>query len=321
MEDHFDLEALEKEAWPLKKKFLRMIEPYRLDLWRYCRSLTRSAWDAEDLVQETLMRAFASLGQVWQPLMPKSYLFRIATNTWINQSRRNKISFSPIVEETQLTDDVELHKFEVHEAIELLIQHLPPRQVVVILLIDVFDFTARETAEMIATTEGAVKAILHRARVKLKSLSNGEISQNEQESKHVQRIPDPTLVQAFIEAFNRRDPDAMAALLADHAYNDIVHVGQEYGRETIRTYSIRDTMQNPTIHLQTAHYHTLLGKPVVVFLVETESGPQLNDMCYMETEDSKIVYIKDFYFCKQLLTEAAQELNISVAQLTYDIHY
>lgn len=313
MKNDFDLQALEKEAWPLKKKFLKMIEPYRTDLWNYCRKLTRSPWDAEDLVQETLMKAFASLGQIWQPLIPKSYLFRIATNTWLNHYRKQqRIVYS--IEENLMEDEVVSYKFEVQEAIELLVQQLPPRQVVTILLIDVFDFTARETAEMLMTTESAVKSILYRARVKLKSVVEKE-SNAEETMKQI--IPDTAIVNAFIEAFNRRDPDAMAALFSENAYNDIVHVGQEFGRETIRNYSIRDTMLDPTITLQTAHYHTLLGKPVIVMILETESGQYLSEMIYVETEDDKIVYKQDYYFCLDLLAEAATELNISVAERTY----
>ncbi|MBD3921953.1 RNA polymerase sigma factor [Paenibacillus sp. PR3] len=53
-------------------------------------ALTKSPWDAEDLMQEAVMKAYAILPQLHQPLQPKAYLFRIASNTWIDQCRRSK---------------------------------------------------------------------------------------------------------------------------------------------------------------------------------------------------------------------------------------
>ncbi|WP_432767210.1 RNA polymerase sigma factor [Rossellomorea marisflavi] len=52
-----DLESLGSPLRDLEREFKEKIEPYRSDLWRYCRTLTRSPWDAEDLVQDTLLRA------------------------------------------------------------------------------------------------------------------------------------------------------------------------------------------------------------------------------------------------------------------------
>lgn len=316
MQEHFDLESLEKDMWPIKKRFLQVIEPYRSDLWMYCRSLTGSTWDAEDLVQETLMKALASLGQIWQPLSTKPYLFRIATNTWLNQIRRNKITFQVLEESFQLADTAESPKFDVHLAIELLVQQLPPRQTVILLLIDVFDFTARETGEMLSITEGAVKAALHRARTKLKSMQESGISQEDtnslsrQTNEQVRHTQNRLLIDAFIDAFNRRDPDAMVALLDENATWDGVHVGQEYGREVSKQWSIADDFKDPDIDRQRAEFSMLWGRPVVLMLLETETGPQLNDIVYLDTEEDKITFRKHYYFCFDLLSEAAVELGI-----------
>src|SRR5215470_19039395 len=75
-----------QQAW---HRFLQRTEGIRPDLHRYCRSLTRSIWDAEDLVQDTMLRAFAKLGEFSNPIdNAKSYLFRIATNLWVDRVRR-----------------------------------------------------------------------------------------------------------------------------------------------------------------------------------------------------------------------------------------
>src|SRR4051794_37122364 len=70
-------------------RFLDIYEPLRPDLYRYCRYLTRSPWDAEDLAQDSLARAFVTLGQLGsEPPNARAWLFRVASNLWIDHTRR-----------------------------------------------------------------------------------------------------------------------------------------------------------------------------------------------------------------------------------------
>ena len=72
-------------------RFLDLYEPLRPELYRYCRHLTRSPWDADDLVQDALFRAFAKLGCMNEPpVNPRAWLFRIASNLWIDRVRAQK---------------------------------------------------------------------------------------------------------------------------------------------------------------------------------------------------------------------------------------
>src|SRR5262245_16745705 len=71
--------------------FVETYEPLRTDLYRYCRHLTRSPWDAEDLVQDALARAFVTLGQMGTaPPNPRAWLFRVASNLWIDRVRQRR---------------------------------------------------------------------------------------------------------------------------------------------------------------------------------------------------------------------------------------
>jgi len=305
------LEQLEQEAWTIKKKYYTIIEPYRSDLWRYCKFLTGSSWDAEDLVQETLLRSFAMLAQVWQPLNPKSYLFKIATNTWINQNRK-KLDNQEIHEDSIAMENEK--SYLAIEAIEHLVHYLPPRQVVAILLIDVFQFTALETASLINTTEGAVKAILNRGRVKLRTISK---------QKEMNLKPNTTekfnrsIMNAFLEAFNNRDPEAIASLLNENAVADIVHVAREYGKETISKHSLMDLYKDPTINNQRAIITELWDRPVIAICHNSNGVFELNDIYSFKVEENKIVEWRSYYFCKDLLSQAALELKISVHEKTY----
>src|SRR5688500_4623345 len=82
-------------AW---HRFLEVYEPLRSPLVRYCRHLSRSPWDAEDLCQDTLARAFVTLGQSGEPPPnPRAWLFRVASNLWIDRVRRGAPPLPPAV--------------------------------------------------------------------------------------------------------------------------------------------------------------------------------------------------------------------------------
>src|SRR5688572_22879206 len=70
-------------------RFLDVYEPLRSELYRYCRYLTRTPWDAEDLAQDAMARAFVTLGCMHEaPPNPRAWLFRVASNLWIDRTRR-----------------------------------------------------------------------------------------------------------------------------------------------------------------------------------------------------------------------------------------
>src|SRR5215218_2300642 len=83
-----ELQNTTQRSWT---RFLRTYEPLRPELYRYCRHLTRSPWDAEDLAQDTLTRAFVTLGQLGDaPENPRAWLLRVASNLSIDRARRRR---------------------------------------------------------------------------------------------------------------------------------------------------------------------------------------------------------------------------------------
>ncbi|MBW2282347.1 MAG: RNA polymerase sigma factor, partial [Deltaproteobacteria bacterium] len=74
-------------------RYLDLLNPFRPDLYRYCLRLTGGdVWDAEDLVQETVVRGFATLGARYRPIdNPRGYLVRIASNLWMDAMRRRQL--------------------------------------------------------------------------------------------------------------------------------------------------------------------------------------------------------------------------------------
>jgi RNA polymerase sigma factor (sigma-70 family) len=298
------LEALAKELRAMRKPFDELIEEYRKPLWRYCLRLTGSIWDAEDLVQETLTKAFARLVSFWQPLDPKPYLFRIATNAWIDTLRRTQpltVDLDVIPEVADTAPD----PGEPWGAMETVIDLLPPRQRVILLLIEVFAFTAPEVAAMLSLTEGAVRAALHRARATLRQ----QRTSITKEGGAVRRVPNPAVVTRFMDAFNRRDIEAIASLLDEGASTAIVGIAEEQGREFVLKYSMKDGFAMPEEFV--AELGLLSGREVLCIYFRTPVHERaLGWVMEVTTAGERVTGLKGYWFTPEFLEAAAAELGV-----------
>jgi len=150
-----------------RNAFLDLVEDLRVELFGYCRSLTGDPFDAEDLAQETLLRAFWRMTSEPGIENPRAYLFRTATHAFIDERRR--VPRRGVPEElTEIPAPEAPPAVEVRDAMEKAARVLAPRERAVLLLKDVFAFTLAEAAGFLETTVGAVKAALHRARTKIR---------------------------------------------------------------------------------------------------------------------------------------------------------
>ena len=201
--------------------FVDTYEPLRSDLYRYCRHLTRSPWDAEDLAQDALARAFVTLGQMGEPPPnPRAWLLRVASNLWLDQLRRRRTEQRL---EAQQESVGAADARDTREAVGTLLGELAPQERAAVVLKDVFELSLDEIAETLSTTIGAVKAALHRGRGKL-------IDPPPEPS----RAPLPAVLDAFCAAFNAGDLDRLTALLLDTASVEVVGATTQYGPEAAR---------------------------------------------------------------------------------------
>lgn len=153
---------------------------------RYCLSLTKSGWDAEDLAQDTWLKAIKKLNEAGHA-NPEAYLLTIAKRTWIDQARRKAVLTRILKRQERqpfaLSDN---GSFEIETVFQSLMKHMPPLQRTVFLLRDVLGYSISEAADMLKTTEGAVKAAHHRARQSLKvvkeELERGDLPLPEDDS-------------------------------------------------------------------------------------------------------------------------------------------
>jgi RNA polymerase sigma-70 factor, ECF subfamily len=298
-----ELNQLQQPLHDLHKQFITLVTPLRPDLYKYCLRLTNSPFEAEDLVQESLTRAFSRLSQIFQPLDLRRYIFRIATNVWIDQHRRARlINFEPLDEEILTLEPDGEPDGRVLEAMNMVVELLEPRQRVAVLLKDVFDFSLAEIAEFLETTPGAVKALLNRGRSRL--------AQSHQ-SHSPSRVDEDRLRLAslYVERLNARDWEGVEALLRADATESVQGVIEAYGRETIRvkilegaTQSLPDTFRAELIVLD--------GEPLVLWMWASDDGQVIiQDVERLWTDGQAITRLHSYYFCPDTVREVGRRLG------------
>lgn len=182
------------------------------ELRRYGMKITGSAWEADDLAQETAIRLMRALEQAPGRPLSRAYAFRVSLNLWRDRCR--KLQRTPETLENgqfELAASVE-SPLAARELLEQLAERLPPFAFVAVLLADVFDFTARETASMIASAEGAVQTALSRARKKLRALASegyGVKLSQAPRKRAGESAADSLLLEAVLDGFRRRSPAAI----------------------------------------------------------------------------------------------------------------
>jgi RNA polymerase sigma-70 factor (ECF subfamily) len=189
--------------------FLETVAHIRPRLHRYCARMTGSAFDGEDVVQDALFDAYRKLDSYDEsrPLAP--WLFRIAHHRAIDHLRRRGVreaaesmaAGSDIVEADRPVSD------DVRQAMDRLVGHLPPKERACVLLKDVFDYSLEETADLVDSSVGGVKAALHRGRRKLERLAAQPVSPAPVATSTLQ------LAQRYADGFNRRAWDELRGLI------------------------------------------------------------------------------------------------------------
>jgi RNA polymerase sigma-70 factor (ECF subfamily) len=248
--------------------FEQLVSPYQRELHVHCYRILGSLADAEDGLQETLMAAWQGLGGFEGRASIRTWLYRIATTRCLNMlraaSRRPPMGLSMDLlppEPTRLSEIVWLEpypdallddppdrapgpeaRYESREAISLAfvtaLQLLPPRQRAILVLRDVLDFSAKEVAGMIETSEQSVTSALKRARANLtRELPPADKSDQANESSHAPAdlagpAAEQELLSQLVQAFEAGDVDGLVALMTEDAWLRMPPVPLEYqGRE------------------------------------------------------------------------------------------
>jgi RNA polymerase sigma-70 factor (ECF subfamily) len=219
----------------------RQLEDYRRELTGYCYRMLGSAFEAEDAVQETMLRAWRSLDRFEGRAALRSWLYRIATNVCLDMlngkerrirplelgpagtidspltTRSSEAWLEPIPDGQVLAGDGDPAQLaEERETLRLAfvaaLQHLPPQQRAVLILREVLRWRASEVAELLDTSVASVNSSLQRARA---SLDATELTPSEP----LQPLDEEQqeLLKRYVDAFQRYDMEALTALLHEDA--------------------------------------------------------------------------------------------------------
>jgi RNA polymerase sigma-70 factor, ECF subfamily len=225
--------------------FERLIWPYRAELLAHCYRMLGSVHDAEDALQDALLRAWRGLPQFEGRSSLRSWLYRIATNSCLRLIERRPQRVLPIDYGPQsdphddlappLVESVWVEPYpdgaigpgyaspdavyEQRESVELAfvaaLQHLPPRQRAVLILRDVLGFSGAEVAETLETTPEAVYSALQRAHKSVEEHLPALSQQETLRSLGDARVRE--VVEHYMAAWERGDVEAIVSMLADDA--------------------------------------------------------------------------------------------------------
>jgi len=198
-----------------EQAFALLIEPHRPALHLHCYRMLGSLHDADDALQETLLRAWKGSGRYEPRARLAGWLHTIATNVCLTAIARRQSQPAQLMEDLdylQPYPDRLLDDLVMRETVELAfitaIQLLPPKQRAVLILRDVLGWSAKEVAEAIEDSVGAVTSSLQRARKSLGAAHSRPSPIGERER---------SLVNRFMAAWDAVDTDGLVALLTNDA--------------------------------------------------------------------------------------------------------
>src|SRR5437899_6126483 len=246
---------------------ISFLEPYRGELYLHCYRLLGSVHDAEDMVQETLFRAWRRFDSFKGEASLRTWLYTIATNTSLDTIKKRSPRTLPTAASlasdpmrpvaprsaeslwlepfpdswlTEATENPEA-RYSRRESVTLAfltaLQLLPPRQRAILLLSDVLDWRAVEIAQLLEISVSAVNSALHRARVTLEK--NYPSSPREMEQVRCADGATNRLLARYLQAWETDDVDGLVALLKEDATLSMPPIPSWYqGREAIRTFLV-----------------------------------------------------------------------------------
>jgi RNA polymerase sigma-70 factor (ECF subfamily) len=204
-----------------ERAFRHLVAPYRHALEVHCYRMLGSAQDAEDMSQETLLRAWRGLERFEPRVQFQTWLYRIATNACLDELERRPRRPEPVDPFPDRPSDVTASptydpaaRYAIREGMELAlvraIQELPGRQRAVLIFRDVLGWTAPEVAEVLDSTVASVTSALQRARA--------TIEQHLPENPPTSADPaERELLDRYVTAFEHADMDGLVALLREDA--------------------------------------------------------------------------------------------------------
>lgn len=304
--------AVQKQVRGQWRGYLDDLAPLRADLFGYCYRLTGNVWDAEDLVQDALLKVFSLLGKLDADLKnPKAYLNRTATNLWIDRVRRFAREREILaLSSLDVVDDPPTDPVAARDAASQLLQKLHPQERAAVVLKDVLDLSLAETASLLNTTVGAVKSALQRGRARMHQ-PNAYAALNP---------PDKSLVERFMIAMRDMDLDTLKEICATDLTVELVGGAETASFKESQTFFAHAHFVMPEIGFgehprwQLIDYH---GEPTVLGFRTLNGIEGINEIHRVEALDGKITRIRCYCFCPDTLRAIGDELGLPALARPY----
>jgi RNA polymerase sigma factor (sigma-70 family) len=299
----------DQTAGGVPAEFLALAGDLRPELHRYCARLVGSVIDGEDVVQDTLAKAFTELDTLETSAPMRAWLFRIAHNRAIDLLRSRAIRVAePLEAAADTADEAAADPLEVlvrQEAVRTAVSRfaeLPAAQRSAVILKDVLGHSLEDIAALLDITVNAVKGHLARGRARLKEIN---AAHSREAPQPVGRAPSAEVTRS-VALFNRRDWDGLRALLADNVRLVQSDRPARAGLADVSPFFSFYDRYEP-VRLAPAW---LEGREVIA-VFESVSAPKPSYFMWLEWRDGRISFIRDYRYVRYVAEGA--ELTLADA--------
>jgi RNA polymerase sigma-70 factor (ECF subfamily) len=288
-----------QRAWA---RYVDALAPFRPELHGYCRALTGDLWDAEDLVQDTVLKGFATLGSVLGPIRDsRAYLVRIATHFYIEGMRRGAL-------------EAERGSSE-GSPLDAQLRSLAAQERAALVLSERFALGPEEIAEHVSLSAGTVRAAQLRGRERVPAPPAAR-----------RAVPSRALVDRFVARLAARDLPGLRALMHEGAtveeVGNLAEMGRpEFAREGSALWHAVPRHPEIPVQMQPSAWRNervlFRGEPLVVAFDAVAADHPLMGIARFEECEGRIARIRSYVFCPETLREVAAELGVSVGPALY----
>lgn len=283
-----------------RAQFMELVAEIRPQLHRYCARMVGNVIDGEDLVQDTLAKAFFAFAEMSEPPQLRAWLFRIAHNAamdFLRRYDRKNVDLVADIPEVGEPTEREPDPALVELALTAFVS-LAPAQRSAVILKDVLGLSIDETASTMGATVLAVKGALVRARANI-AASKPSANSSAPASLSSQLSADEIkLLQRYADLFNARDWDGLRSLLGEQARVDVV--SRRRDRPAITYYGTYAEIA-PAQGLR-AEAGVVDGTPAIAVYRATSTRPAY--FLRLTWEDGRLMYVRDYYWVPYIATEA-----------------
>jgi len=295
---HDETRALLPAMMEARDRFMELVDELRPELHRYCARMTGSVFDGEDIVQETLAKAYYALGQMMEPPNLRPWLFRIAHNTamdFLKRAERKNVELVSDVPERAEAEDAGIDPMLVEAALGVFVE-LPAIQRSAVILKDVLGHTLEETAATMGTTVGAVKAALSRARANIAHVSPAAVAHRGQPASPQERA----MLRRYVDLFNDRNWDGLRALLSEEAQLDIVSRVQQRAISAGYYDRYAEILKSEDIRAEAGFVD---GVPAIA-MFRPASSAEPAYFILLESRDGRLSLVRDFRYISYIAADA-----------------